>query len=160
DSPVGPEKAAGPIEVRQPPRFAIVTPSLNQGRFLKRTIDSVLDQRYPQLDYIVVDGGSTDESVEVLKSYGDRLRWLCEPDRGQTDAINKGLAHTRGDLLAYLNSDDVLMPGALARAADYFNQHPDWDVIYGQAHYIDEDDRIVGRHPTDAYSFSRLLEDC
>ena len=92
------------------PLVSIITPSYNQGRFLRRTIDSVLRQDYPHLEYLVIDGGSTDDSVAILQSYGRRFLWISEKDRGQSDAINKGLARARGDLLAYLNSDDVLLP--------------------------------------------------
>ena len=95
----------------QPPRIAIVTPSFNQGQFLRATIDSVLDQNYPNLFYHVQDGGSNDRSVEILKSYGDRISWRSEPDAGQADAINKGFAGVECDIMAYLNSDDTLLPG-------------------------------------------------
>src|SRR5437763_13211983 len=94
------------------PLVSIVTPSFNQGRFLRRTIESVLGQDYPHTEYTVIDGGSTDESVNVLRSYGDRVTWVSEPDRGQSDAINKGFARGRGTIRAHLNSDDVLWPGA------------------------------------------------
>src|SRR3954467_14632031 len=106
------------------PLVSIVTPSFNQGRFLGRTIDSVLGQDYPHVEYLVVDGGSTDESLAVLRGYGDRVRWLSEPDRGQSDAINKGLAQSRGDIVAYLNSDDVLWPGAIRTVVDHLQRRP------------------------------------
>ena len=95
------------------PLISIITPSFNQARFLRRTIDSVLAQDYPHVECIVIDGGSTDDSIAVLRSYGDRIRWIAEPDRGQSDAINKGFARCHGAIRAYLNSDDVLWPGAL-----------------------------------------------
>jgi glycosyltransferase involved in cell wall biosynthesis len=142
------------------PLVSIVTPSYNQGRFLRRTIESVLQQDYPELEYIVIDGGSTDESVAVLRSYGQRFTWVSERDGGQADAINKGLARARGAILAYLNSDDVLRAGAVSAVVRHFEQQPDWDLVYGNADFIDVDDRVLGPYPTAPYSFARLLEDC
>ena len=142
------------------PLVSIVTPSFNQGRFLRRTIDSVLSQDYPHIEYLVLDGGSTDESVEILRDYGDRFFWRSRRDRGQTDAINQGLRLARGDILAYLNSDDVLLPGAVARVVEYFQQNLGYDLIYGNARHIDEDDRSLGDYPTATYDFDRLLQSC
>src|SRR5215472_7727613 len=96
------------------PRITVVTPSFNQGQFLEATLRSVLDQNYPNLEYIVCDGGSTDNSVEVIQRYQDRLAWwVSEKDKGQSNAINKGFAGATGDLLAYINSDDTFAPGSL-----------------------------------------------
>ena len=142
------------------PLVSIVTPSFNQGRFLKRTIESVLAQSYPNIQYVVIDGGSNDESIEVLRSYGNRFYWLSEPDRGQTDAINKGLARANGEILAYLNSDDTLAPRAIERVVQYLQEHPDCDMVYGEADYIDEKDTVIGGYKTADYSFAHLLEDC
>jgi glycosyltransferase involved in cell wall biosynthesis len=142
------------------PLVSIVTPSYNQGRFLKRTIESVLTQDYPNIEYVVIDGGSNDESVEILKSYGERFYWESKRDRGQADAINKGFARVKGEILAYLNSDDVLLPGAISRVVRYFREHPACDMVYGDADYIDEGDRVIGVYRTAEYSVGRLLEDC
>jgi glycosyltransferase involved in cell wall biosynthesis len=146
--------------VEDPPLVSVVTPSYNQAPFLRRTIESVLGQTYPHIEYIVIDGGSRDGSVDILKSYGNRIRWVSEPDRGQAHAINKGFARARGSIRAYLNSDDVLLPDAVERAVGYFQAHPDWDLLYGRAYYIDEADRVIGMYPTDEYSFERLMRDC
>ena len=145
---------------KQLPLVSIVTPSFNQGRFLKRTIDSVLTQDYQNVEYIVIDGGSTDESLDILNSYGDQFFWMSESDKGQTDAINKGMLQANGDILAYLNSDDVLMPGAITRIVNYFDQHPECGMVYGNADYIDADDHFIGTYKTADYSFERLMQDC
>jgi glycosyltransferase involved in cell wall biosynthesis len=128
-----------------PPRIAIVTPSLNQGKYLAATIDSVQAQGYPNLDYYVQDGGSTDGSVDILKSYGDGLRWRSEPDAGQAHAINKAFREVDGDILAFLNSDDVLLPGALNHVARFFQDNPDVDVVYSHRICIDEHGLEIGR---------------
>jgi glycosyltransferase involved in cell wall biosynthesis len=142
------------------PLVSIVTPSFNQGRFLAATIESVLGQTYPNIEYFVIDAGSTDNSLEVLRSYGCRIAWLSERDRGQTDGINKGFSYARGEILGYLNSDDVLLPDAVATAVEHFGTHPESDLVYGKANYIDEDGEVTGEYPTDEYSFERLMEDC
>lgn len=115
-----------------PLKFSIVTPSFNQGQYLEQTIRSVLDQRYEPLEYIVIDGGSTDESVSIIKRYENRLAyWESEKDRGQVHAINKGLARATGDVFAFINSDDVFLPGAFEGVADYFQEHPDCHWLCG-----------------------------
>lgn len=151
-----PARAAAPDQ----PRVSIVTPSLNQGRFLARTIESVLSQSYANIEYIVMDGGSTDESLEILRRYGDRLHWVSEKDNGQADAINKGFSRSTGEIRAYLNSDDTLEPDAIAKVVAFFAEHPDVDMVYGDANYIDEQDRVTGSYNTAEYSFERLMFDC
>lgn len=145
--------------MHSPGLVSIVTPSFNQGRFLRCTIDSVLNQTYPHIEYIVIDGGSTDHSVSILESYGDRFDWISERDAGQADAINKGFARCTGDIRAYLNSDDVLLPNAVEKAVAYFEGHPDWDLLYGRAHYTDAHDHITGAYRTLPFSLQRLAED-
>jgi glycosyltransferase involved in cell wall biosynthesis len=130
---------------KNPPRFAIVRPSLNQSDFIGATIDSVLQQDYPNLAYLVQDGGSREETIDILKSYGDRLQWRSETDSGQANAINRGFKQVQGDIMAYLNSDDVLLPGTLAYVARFFSENPDVDVVYGHRVYIDSDGFEVGR---------------
>jgi glycosyltransferase involved in cell wall biosynthesis len=154
------QPALARIEVTEWPRLALVTPSYNQGQFLKRTIDSVLGQNYPHIDYVVMDGGSTDESVAILRSYGDKLKWVSEPDNGQTHAINKGFARTTGAIRGYLNSDDTLLPGAVEKVVNYFLAHSACDTVYGKAHLTDAEDKVLGDYNTADYSFQRLLEDC
>lgn len=136
-----------PVSIpRNPPVISVVIPSFNQAIFLERTIQSLVTQRYPRLELVVVDGGSTDGSMEIIEKYSSRLAWWCsEPDRGQTQALNKGFAHTTGDIMAWLNSDDCLAPGTLARVAEYFAGHSDVDAVYGHRILIDEDDRDIGR---------------
>jgi hypothetical protein len=128
------------------PRISIVTPSYGQGSYIERTLLSVLDQSYPNLEYVVQDGGSRDNTVEVLEAYSDRLASFQScPDNGQSDAINKGFARTSGDIMAWLNSDDLLLPGSLARVEKAFRENPDVDVIYGNRLLIDENDMEIGR---------------
>ena len=128
------------------PGITVVTPSFEQGRYIERTIYSVLSQAYPKLEFVVQDGGSTDETLEVLGRYEPLLgRWSSSPDGGQGDAINRGFTGTHGEIMCYVNSDDLMLPGALAYVARQFSAHPAWDVIYGHALLIDEDDACVGR---------------
>ena len=127
-------------------KISIVIPTLNQGRFLEKAITSILEQEYPALELIVIDGGSTDDSRSIITKYAARLAWwCCEPDRGQTDAINKGFARASGEVMAWLNGDDLLAPGSLARIAACFARHPETDVVYGQRILIDEQGRDIGR---------------
>jgi glycosyltransferase involved in cell wall biosynthesis len=123
--------------VRELPKISIVTPSLNQGRTIEDTILSVLAQDYPSVEHIVVDGGSTDETLSVLRKY-PHLRWVSEPDRGQTHAINKGIGMSSGEIFAYLNTDDLYRPGAFHAVSDVFQRSPDVDVIVGDAEAIDD----------------------
>jgi glycosyltransferase involved in cell wall biosynthesis len=129
-----------------PPRISIVTPSLNQAPFLEFTLRSVIEQKYPDIEYIVQDGGSSDGSVEILMRYEKLLtRWQSFQDRGQAHAINLGFAHSSGEIMAWLNSDDLLLPRTLNYVARFFNQHPDVDVIYSHRIMIDEMGREIGR---------------
>jgi len=128
------------------PTISIVTPSYQQAEFLERTLRSVLDQHYPALEYVVQDGGSRDGSQAILERYAPRLaRWESRPDRGQAHAVQLGFADATGEIMAYLNSDDLLLPGSLAAAAAYFARHPDVDVVYGHRVIVDAYDGEVGR---------------
>lgn len=119
------------------PKISLVTPSFNQGQFIRHTIDSVLNQKYPNLEYWVMDGGSTDDTVAILKSFGKRINWVSQKDKGQTDALNQGLQKCTGDIVAYINSDDVLLPGTLAKVASYFQAHPTAQWVTGDYQIID-----------------------
>ena len=127
------------------PKISIVTPSFNQAGFLERTIQSVLSQGYPNLEYIIIDGGSTDTSVEIIKKYEKYLAyWTSEPDRGQADAINKGFLKSTGDILAWQNSDDIYFPNAFFAAAKVFRNHPAASLVFGNIKFVDEGDRECG----------------
>src|SRR6266550_874687 len=121
----------------QRPLVTIVTPSFNQGRFIRQTIESVLTQDYPNIEYIIMDGGSTDETASVAAEYADRLRFVSEPDRGQSHAINKGFRMARGEVVSWLNSDDVILPGAVAHAVTAFELNPTLGAVYGEGYLID-----------------------
>jgi glycosyltransferase involved in cell wall biosynthesis len=123
-----------------------VTPSFNQGRYLERTIQSVLDQNYPNLEYIIVDGGSTDESVDIIKKYESHLAyWVSEPDAGQGNAINKGLTRVTGTILAWLNSDDYYLPGAFEAIAEASLAHPDAGAFVGTGEVVDTSGEVLSR---------------
>lgn len=141
-----PLAALEPVAAPDPaPRISVVTPAFRHAHFLEATMKSVLDQDYPNLQYIVQDGGSDDGTVELLQRYESRLAsWQSAPDHGQSDALNKGFARADGEIMAWLNSDDLLLPGALAAAARFFEAHPEVDVLYGHRFIIDELGRQIG----------------
>lgn len=126
------------------PRISIITPSFNQARYLERTIRSVLNQGYPNLEYIVIDGGSSDGSVDIIKRYAPRLaHWVSEPDRGQAHALNKGLALATGEWIAFQNSDDLYLPGALHAVARAARERPESNLVIGHILHVDADDRLL-----------------
>jgi len=128
------------------PRISIVTPSYNQGQFIEETIRSALLQGYPNLEYIVIDGDSSDNSVEIIRKYEPWLTyWVSEPDNGQTEALNKGFERTTGSILTWLNSDDRLQPGALQSVAEFFLRHPEVGIAYGNFNKIDEYSNHISR---------------
>jgi glycosyltransferase involved in cell wall biosynthesis len=132
------------------PKITIVTPSLNQGPFVEETIKSIIDQEYPNLEYFVMDGGSTDRTVSILEKYDEHIDfWTSAPDKGQAAAINQGFARANGEILAWLNSDDTYELGALAEVAKTFQQHPHVDVISGRCRvwYGDSRDRLIDPSP-------------
>jgi glycosyltransferase involved in cell wall biosynthesis len=125
------------------PTVSVVVPNFNGGATLGRTLDSLVGQNYPALEIIVCDGGSTDDSRALINGYADRIAWWCsEPDRGQSHAINKGFARATGEIVNWLCSDDVLLPEALTRIGRYFADHPDCDVLAGQARQVDPTGRL------------------
>lgn len=126
------------------PLVSIITPSFNQRAYIEKTLLSVLEQDYPNIEYIVLDGGSTDGTRELLATYADRLTLVMEPDDGQADAINKGMRMAKGDILAWMNSDDYYTPGAIRAAVEYLLAHPDVDFVYGDVIAIDADERDYG----------------
>ena len=137
------------VEADTLPRISIVTISYNQKAFLRECIESVLGQQYPRCEYIVIDAASPDGSAEVVRDFGERIdRFICEPDHGPADGLNKGFALAGGDVFGYINADDRLTPGALAFVAEYFAQHPDVDVLCGAIRIIDEAGRASWRNRT------------
>ncbi len=142
------------------PLVSIVTPSLNMARFLPQTIESVLSQDYSEIEYVVMDGGSTDGTIDILKGYGDRIRYVSAPDGGAADAINKGFQGCRGSILAWLNADDTYQPGAVSAAVLKFMTTPDAAVVYGEAFWTDPRGGVIGRYPVRPFDRERLLHEC
>jgi len=140
-----------------PLSVSVVIPSLDQGRFLASAIDSVLSQDHRPLDLVVMDGGSRDGTLDVLRGYGDRVRWTSAPDAGQAAAINAGWLSTRGDVIAWLNADDAYLPGAVSAAARTLQSDPGLDVVYGRARYVDAHGRDLRPYPSEEFDYARLL---
>lgn len=157
------------------PLITIITPSYNQGRFIEETIQSIVSQEGDFfLEYMVMDGGSTDNTVEILNRYdwlikdgrlplkcrGINYTWLSEKDRGQTDAINKGLKAANGEFVGWLNSDDTYLPGAIKKAVGYFNEHEDVAMLYGDGYHIKENGEIIDRYYTEPFDRNKLAQLC
>jgi glycosyltransferase involved in cell wall biosynthesis len=141
------------------PLVSIVTPSFNQADYLEKTIQSVLGQDYQKLEYFIVDGGSTDGSQEIIQRYADRLGWwVSERDNGQTDAINKGFARAKGEVLAWLNSDDTYFPTAVSEAVAYLQSHPEAGMVYGDANLINDLGEVIGKFPARQTNYRRLRQ--
>ena len=144
--------------LNQDPIVSVVTPCLNAERFVARTIDSVLAQDYAKIEYIVIDGGSRDGTIPILKRYGARLRYLSARDSGAADAINRGFSISSGSILAWLNADDTYLPGAITTAVRTFLSMPDADVVYGEGVWTDEQGCPLGRYPTGIPYRPEMLE--
>jgi glycosyltransferase involved in cell wall biosynthesis len=141
------------------PIVSIITPSFNQANYLEATIQSVLGQDYPRIEYIIVDGGSTDGSVDVIKKHEGRLAWwVSEQDKGQTDAINKGFNRANGEILAWLNSDDTYNPGAISAAVKFLTENPDVAMIYADCDFINEQGAVIGKFNSAQTDYRRLRE--
>ena len=140
------------------PKISIITPSYNQGRFIEATIRSILLQGYPNLEYFVIDGGSKDNTIDILKKYDKFItKWVSEPDKGQTHAINKGINYATGEIIAYLNSDDLYLPESLKTAALYLTSHPDVTMVYGNILHIDKSGDIIERVENEEFDYDQLL---
>jgi glycosyltransferase involved in cell wall biosynthesis len=150
-----------PVVINDPtlPLVSIVTPSYNQGQFIRATIESVLSQDYPNIEYWVIDGGSTDDTLAILREYAHdpRIHWVSEPDQGQADAVNKGWVRCRGAILGWINSDDTYLPGAIRAQAQVLQTHPDVGLVYGDAVYTDEHGNPGHLYRTRAFNQRRFL---
>jgi glycosyltransferase involved in cell wall biosynthesis len=141
-------------------KVSVVTPSYNQAAFIGRTLASVAAQSGVDYEHLVFDGGSSDDTIRVLQQFTPAVRWAWEADRGQAHAVNKGIAASDGEIIAWINSDDVYYPGALARVVDAFRADPEVDVVYGQADHIDAGDAVIEPYPTRDWDFAALAERC
>jgi len=141
-------------------KVSIITPSFNQGQFIERTLKSVASQSGVEIEHVVFDGGSTDNTLDVLRNFTPPVNWVSKKDRGQTDAVNQGIRATDGEIIGWLNSDDIYYPGAIAQVVAFFTTHPDIDVIYGMADHIDINDKSFESYPTEPWNYERLHETC
>jgi glycosyltransferase involved in cell wall biosynthesis len=142
------------------PLVSVVTPSYNMGRFLEETIQSVLSQDYPHIEYLVMDGGSTDRTLEILRKYEGRLFYESGPDGGQCDAVNRGFLRSRGQIFAFLNADDTYLPGAVGTAVRRLLANPDCAGVYGEGYLTNEDGGVICRYPTKTLGAELLKADC
>jgi len=138
------------------PKVSIITSSYNQGQFIEKTILSVLKQNYPNIEHIVIDGGSTDNTLEILRKY-PHLVWISEPDQGQSDAVNKGIKMATGEIIGWLNSDDVYLENAIFTAVKVFEEYSKVSVVYGNCYYIDEKDQVIRKFISGKFNLKRLL---
>lgn len=139
------------------PLVSIVTPSYTKGPYIEETLLSVRNQTYPRIEHIVIDGGSTDETLSILEKYYGDIVWVSEPDRGQSDAINKGWRRAHGEIIAYLNADDTYPPDAVATAVQYLNEHPDVGLVYGDGILTDETGKFIRTYHAGEFSLRDLV---
>jgi len=139
------------------PLISIITPSYNSGPFLPQAIESVIAQNYPQVEHLIIDGGSTDNTLTVLQRYQRHVTWLSEADNGQADALNKGFQRAQGEIIGWLNADDSYQPQAFWQVARYLQQHPEVSLVYGHFNFIDERDHIFYTHRVPTFSLEKLL---
>lgn len=142
------------------PLVSVVTACLNMGEFLRETVESVLAQDYPRIEYIVMDGGSTDQTLAILREYEGRLQFWSESDSGAADAVNRGFHRSHGSIFAFLNADDTYLPGAVSTAVDKLLRHPEAAVVYGEGCWVDRDGRTLGTYPTRCFDPELLREEC
>jgi glycosyltransferase involved in cell wall biosynthesis len=148
------------VEVHEHPLVSVVTPTYKMGRFLEETIQSVLSQDYPKIEYIVMDGGSTDGTLDILRKYDGLLQYRSEPDRGQAHAINKGYSLSSGEIFTFLNADDTYLPGAVGTAVKHLTANRSVGLVYGDAYHVAEDGSIIGPYPTKTYDHNLLNRNC
>ena len=142
------------------PLVSVVTPCYNSERYLEETVRSVLGQDYPRLEYLVMDGGSSDGTLQVLEKYRGRVRYCTGRDEGQADAINRGFALTHGSIFAFLNADDTYLPGAISSAVRLLQKNPKIGMVYGEAYHVDEQGRILRRYPCEPFDAERFRRRC
>ena len=140
--------------------IAIITPSYNQGEFIEETINSVLAQNIDNIDYLIVDGSSTDKTIDILNKYRDKIRFISEPDKGQTDAVNKGIQMTNSEIIGWINSDDLYYPGTLQKVREFFLNNPEVDFLYGNANHIDRQGSFMEPYPNKPWDPLWLREQC
>lgn len=141
-------------------KVSIITPSYNQAPFIERTLKSVANQSGVEIEHVVFDGGSTDGTIQILKRYEKSVRWTSEKDKGQTHAVNKGILSTDGEIIGWLNSDDIYYSDTVSRAVRYLDSHPEIDIVYGMADHIDLEDKPFETYPTEPWNFNRLKDRC
>jgi len=139
------------------PKISIVTVSLNQGEYIESNIISVLEQNYPNLEHLIIDGGSTDDTLEILKKYDTKLNWVSEPDNGQSHALNKGFKKATGDIVGWVNSDDKLYPGALEKVSSFFVKNPNAVGVVGDLAMINECGEVTEVLKSRSYDFHYLV---